>query len=246
MSPYSPRLVIEDLSVERGGHIVLEDLNFEVEPETMIGVIGPSGGGKSTLFQTLAGILPPCEGGIEFQGSLNGKGDVAYVSQSETMNWQFPATVFDVVSMGRYTNGNSWLGWLGRRDKEMVRMCLNQVGMWERRSSLVTDLSGGQRQRVCIARALAQEASVILLDEALSGVDVGAEEGILDLLRTCCVAGRIVMLATHDLTDVMERFDKLLCINCNLHAYGSPEETFSPELIADLYGARSFEIQTAR
>ena len=246
MGPYNPRLVIEDLSVERGGHVVLEGLNFEVESNTMIGVIGPSGGGKSTLFQTLAGILHPSEGGVEFHGSLDSRGDVAYVSQSETMNWQFPATVYDVVSMGRYTNGNIWLGWLGRRDKEMVHMCLNQVGLWGRRSSLMTDLSGGQRQRVCIARALAQEASVILLDEAFSGVDVGAQEGILDLLRTCCVAGRIVMLATHDLTDVMERFDKLLCINCNLHAYGSPEETFSPDLIADLYGTRSFEVQTAR
>ena len=216
-----PRIIVEDVTVVRGGHTALADVSFEVDANNMVGVLGPSGGGKSTLFQTLAGILQPDSGSVRFEGLSPNKGGIAYVSQSDTMNWAFPATVSDVVSMGRYCC-TGWLRRLGGKDREMVRLCLDQVGLWERRSSLVTELSGGQRQRVCIARALAQEASIIMLDEALSGVDVGAQEGILDLLRSCACDDRIVLFATHDLTNLTARFDKVLCLNHHICAYGPP------------------------
>lgn len=242
MATDMPGIIVKDLTVVRGGHTVLSDLSFEVEANTMLGVLGPSGGGKSTLFQTLAGILEPTLGSVKLLGVSAKEGGVAYVSQADTMNWSFPATVLDVVSMGRYWNVG-WLRQLSARDKDMVRMCLNQVGLWERRFSLITDLSGGQRQRVCIARALAQEASVIMLDEALSGVDVGAQESILDLLRSCAIAGRIVMLATHDLTNLSERFDKVLCINHHICSFGAPEDAFTPKVVEELYGSHRFEFE---
>ena len=242
MATERPRIITENLTVVRGGHTVLTDVSFEVEANTMLGVLGPSGGGKSTLFQTLAGILSPNSGSVELQGVKVRKGGVAYMPQVDTMNWRFPATVLDVVSMGRYWNVGR-MRRLGARDKDMVRMCLNQVGLWNRRDSSINDLSGGQRQRVCIARALAQEAKVIMLDEALSGVDVGAQENILDLLRTCAMADRIVLLVTHDLTNIAERFDSVLCINHHVCAYGPPAEAFTPQVIEELYGSHRFEFE---
>lgn len=244
-SPTKPRIIVENLTVVRGGHPVISDVSFEVGPNTMLGVLGPSGGGKTTLFQTMAGLIPHSEGSVTVCGAHAQRGGVAYVSQTDTMNWNFPATVHDVVSMGRYAN----LGWLKRfasRDKDLIRNCLNRVGLWERRNSLVTDLSGGQRQRVCIARALAQESGIIMLDEALSNVDVGAQEGILELLRSCCtIDGKIVLLATHDLTNLEERFDKLLCLNHHICGYGAPAETFTPEIVEELYGAHRDEFDAS-
>ena len=165
---------------------------------------------------------------------------MAYVPQRDNINWRFPATVHDVVMMGR---GNS-VGWFrppGKLDKKMVRDCLERVNLWEQRSSPVTELSGGQRQRVFIARALAQEASILLMDEAFSGVDVGAQEGIVEVLQSLRDEGRIVIISTHDLTNIAERFDRILCINHHMCAYGPPDEAFTPEVLEELYGSHGLE-----
>ena len=172
---------MEDVTVLRGGHTALTEVTFSVGPGTLMGVLGPNGAGKSTLFEAIVGLLPLAKGTVKLHGSANENGGVAYVPQRDKINWQFPATVQDVVTMGRGWN----VGWFrqpGRGDREMVRECLDRVDLWDKRKSLVTELSGGQRQRVFIARALAQEASIILLDEAFSGVDVGAQEGIIEVL----------------------------------------------------------------
>ena len=123
----------------------------------------------------------------------------------------------------------------------MVRDCLERVNLWEQRSSPVTELSGGQRQRVFIARALAQEASILLMDEAFSGVDVGAQEGIVEVLQSLRDEGRIVIISTHDLTNIAERFDRILCINHHMCAYGPPDEAFTPEVLEELYGSHGLE-----
>ena len=123
----------------------------------------------------------------------------------------------------------------------MVRDCLDRVDLWDKRKSLVTELSGGQRQRVFIARALAQEASIILLDEAFSGVDVGAQEGIVEVLQTLRDEGRVVLLATHDLTNMAQRFDQILCINHHVCAQGPPDVAFTPEVLEELYGSHGIE-----
>ena len=197
--------------------------------------------GKSTLFETVAGLLPVARGSVELLGSAARPGGVAYVSQRDNINWNFPATALDVVMMGRYQK----IGWFrqpGERDREFARISLDRVGLWDYREALVTEMSGGQRQRVGIARALAQEASVILLDEAFSGIDVGAQEGIIEILQACVAADRIALVSTHDLTNMMERFDKLLCVNHGIRAYGAPGDVFTPDVLEDLYGSHAREL----
>ncbi len=235
-----PGITVEDVTVERGGHTALTAVTFDVGRGTLMGVLGPNGAGKSTLFDAIAGILPLTRGTVDLHGAEARNGALAYVPQRDSINWRFPATVFDIVMMGR----GGRFGWFrrpGKRDREAARVCLERVGLWERRSALITELSGGQRQRVFIARALAQEASVILLDEAFSGVDVGAQEGIVEVLQSLRDEGRIVLLATHDLTNLAERFDQVLCINHHVCACGPPDVAFTPEVLEELYGAHGIE-----
>ena len=235
-----PGISMEDVTVMRGGHTALTEVTFSVGPGTLMGVLGPNGAGKSTLFEAIVGLLPLTKGTVKLHGSANENGGVAYVPQRDKINWQFPATVQDVVTMGRGWN----IGWFrqpGRQDREMVRDCLDRVDLWDKRKSLVTELSGGQRQRVFIARALAQEASIILLDEAFSGVDVGAQEGIIGVLQTLRDEGRVVLLATHDLTNMAQRFDQILCINHHVCAQGPPDVVFTPEVLEELYGSHGVE-----
>ncbi len=236
----SPGISVDDITVVRGGHTALTDVTFSVGSATLMGVVGPNGAGKSTLLEAIVGLLPLNKGSVRLHGSATEKGGIAYVPQRDRINWTFPATVHDVVMMGRCCN----LGWFrqpGKQDREMVCECLKRVDMWDRRNSLITQLSGGQRQRVFIGRALAQEASVILLDEAFSGVDVGAQEGIIEVLQTLRDEGRVVVLVTHDLTNLAQRFDEILCVNHHVCAQGPPEEAFTPEVMMELYGAHGIE-----
>ena len=231
---------VENVTVIRGGHTVLTDISFSVGAGTLLGVLGPNGAGKSSLFGAIVGTLTLAKGKVTLHGLAALDSGLAYVPQRDSVNWAFPATVNDVVMMGRSWN----IGWLRqprREDREMVRVCLERVNLWEHRNDLVTELSGGQRQRVFIARALAQEAAVILLDEAFSGVDVGAQEGIIEVLRSLRDEGKIVLLATHDLTNLAERFDSVLCINHHVCAYGPPEEAFTLEVLEELYGSHGVE-----
>ena len=241
MATAGPSISVEDLTVVRGGHLALTDVTFDVGEGTLMGVLGPNGAGKSTLFGAIAGTLPITRGSVKLNGAASRKGALAYVPQRDGINWAFPATVQDVVTMGRTLN----IGLFrqpSKKDKAMVRTCLERVGMWEHRSDRITELSGGQRQRVFIARALAQEASVILLDEAFSGVDVGAQEGIVDVLRSLRDEGKVVLLATHDLTNLAQRFDECLCINHHVCACGPPSEVFTAEVLEELYGSHGIEL----
>ncbi len=231
-----PALEVEGLTVEMGGFHVLDGVSFTASSGTLLGVVGPNGAGKSTLFNAIAGILPVLGGRIDVRGS----GGLAYVPQREKVNWRFPLTVSDVVMLGRGRH----IGWLrlpGQRDRELVRLSLDRVGMWEHRSALMTGLSGGQRQRVFVARALAQEADVLLLDEAFSGVDFGSQEGLVGVLRSLRDEGKIVLMATHDLTNLAQRFDEVLCLNHHVCAFGPPEVAFTPSVLEELYGAHGVE-----
>ena len=234
-----PGITVKDVTVVRGGHTALTDVSFEVGPGVLMGVLGPNGAGKSTLFDAIAGILPVTRGTVDLHGAEARKGALAYVPQRDSINWVFPATVHDVVMMGCCNVG--WFRRPGKRDRETVRLCLDRVGLWEQRSALMTELSGGQRQRVFIARALAQEASIIMLDEAFSGVDVGAQEDIVEVLQSLRDEGRIVLLATHDLTNLAQRFDQVLCINHHVCAYGPPDQAFTPDVLEELYGSHGIE-----
>ena len=232
-----PSIVVNDLTIERSGTRVLTDVSFEFGPGTLVGVVGPNGAGKSTLFEAISGRIPVHHGSaaIHTERPLN-QGGVAYVPQRDSINWRIPVTVEDVVMMGR-TNSKGWLRRYGREDRELCRQSLERVNLWDRRSALMTELSGGQRQRAFIARALCQKASVLLLDEAFSGVDLGAQEDIVRVLRGLRDEGKIILLATHDLTNLAERFDICLCINKHVCACGPPEEAFTPKVLEELYGS---------
>ena len=233
---------LQGVTVELDGHEVLSDVTFEVDAGTLMGVVGPNGAGKSTLFNAIAGILPVREGKVTLDRVDEESGALAYVPQRESVNWRFPVTVKDVVMMGRCCR----LGWFrrpGRRDREIVNACLGRVGLWDHRSTLMTELSVGQRQRVFAARALAQEASVLLLDEAFSGVDVAAQEVLVEVLQTLRDEGRIVLLSTHDLTNLAGRFDQVLCLNRHVCACGPPDQVFTSEVMEELYGAHGMSLE---
>ena len=240
-NPHRASMSLQDVTVELGGHMALSNVTFEVDAGTLMGVVGPNGAGKSTLFNAIAGLLPVRQGKVTLHSVDQGRGALAYVPQRESVNWRFPVTVMDVVMMGRCCR----LGWFrrpGKRDRELVKACLGRVGLWDHRSALMTELSGGQRQRVFVARALAQEASVLLLDEAFSGVDTGAQEGLVEVLQTLRDEGRIVLLATHDLTNLAGRFDQVLCLNRNVCACGPPDQVFTSEVMEQLYGAHGLRL----
>ena len=232
-----PSIVVNDLTIERSGIRILTDVSFEFGPGTLVGVVGPNGAGKSTLFEAISGRIPIHHGTAEIRAErpLN-EGAVAYVPQRDSINWRIPVTVEDVVMMGR-TNSRGWLRRYNREDRVLCQKSLERVTLWDRRSALMTELSGGQRQRAFIARALCQEASILLLDESFSGVDVGAQEDIVEVLRGLRDEGKIILLATHDLTNLAKRFDICLCINRHVCACGPPEEAFTPEVLEELYGS---------
>jgi ABC-type Mn2+/Zn2+ transport system ATPase subunit len=228
----------KDLVIELGGVRVLESISFGIKRGSLIGVVGPNGAGKSTLFTTIAGLISPQQGKVLVHGlpPQRVRGRLAYVPQREQVNWRFPLTVWDVVMLGR----SSRLGVLrrpGRADRETVVACLEKVGLLNERSALVSKLSGGQRQRVFVARALALEADVLLLDEAFSGVDVGSQEGLVEVLRALRHDGKTILTATHDLTNLARRFDEVLCINRHICAFGPPSRVFTPAVLEELYGA---------
>ena len=232
---------LQDVTVEFDGHTALNNVTFDVDAGTLMGVVGPNGAGKSTLFNAIAGLQPVRGGKVTLRSVDQGSGALAYVPQRESVNWRFPVTVMDVVMMGRCCR----LGWFrrpGKKDRELVNACLGRVGLWDHRSALMTELSGGQRQRVFVARALAQEASVLLLDEAFSGVDAGAQEGLVEVLQTLRDEGRIIMLATHDLTNLAGRFDEVLCLNRHVCACGPPDQVFTSEVMEELYGAHGLNL----
>ena len=232
---------LQDVTVELDGYVALSNVSFDVDAGTLMGIVGPNGAGKSTLFNAIIGLLPVPRGKVTLHRVDQGSGALAYVPQRDSVNWRVPVTAMDVVMMGRCC----MLGWFrrpGKKDRELVNACLGRVGLWDARSALMTELSGGQRQRVFVARALAQEASVLLLDEVFSGVDAGAQEGIVEVLQTLRDEGRIVLLATHDLTNLAGRFDQVLCLNRQVCACGPPDQVFTPEVMEQLYGAHGLRL----
>ncbi len=228
---------VSEVSVERGSLQILDNVCFTVGSGTITGVVGPNGAGKSTLFNVITGLLPPTSGQVLIHGEEidRVRGKVAYVVQHEQVNWRLPMRVWDVAMLGRVKS----IGWLrrpGREDREAVEDALEKVGMWDRRRSLINELSGGQRQRVSVARALAQEATVLLLDEPFRGVDVASQAALVSVLMRLRDEGNTIMVSSHNLNLVTNYCDECLCINCRVYAYGPPQEVLSQESLTVLYG----------
>lgn len=231
-------LSVHDATVELGGFTALNKITFDVGQGTLVGVVGPNGAGKSTLFNAIVGLVPLESGSIHIHDRPpeEARGTVAYVPQRERVNWRFPVTVGDVMMQGRVRK-TGVLKRPGRADRDFVKHCLDRVGLWERRDDLIGRLSGGQRQRVFVARALAQEVDILLLDEAFSGVDVASQEALVAMLRELRDEGKTVLMATHDLTGLAERFDTTLCLNIHVCAYGPPKDVFTQAVLEEMYGA---------
>lgn len=233
-------IVAEDVTVTyRNGLTALSHASFSVPKGTITALVGVNGSGKSTLFKAIMGFVPVAAGrvtilGLSVREALK-RNLVAYVPQAEEVDWSFPVLVEDVVMMGRYGHMN-WLRIPTRHDRDMVDMALERVGMSAFRKRQIGELSGGQRKRVFLARALAQEGQVILLDEPFTGVDVTTEEQIVALLRKLRDEGRVMLVSTHNLGSVPDFCDRTVFLKGTVIASGPTQETFTEANLERAFG----------
>ncbi len=246
--PNAPALDLRDVVVRYGTFLALDHVTFQVEPHLQVAVVGPNGAGKSTLFKAISGIIKPDAGEIRIFGEPpGGHICIAYVPQRSQIDWNFPATVEDVVMMGR--SGKIGLfRWPRRQDWAIVHNALEQVGIAHLKDRQIGELSGGQQQRVFLARALAQEAELLLLDEPFTGLDAPSQQAILDILQLVRQRGVTVLVSTHDLDLAAQHFDKMMLLNRRVIAYGPPQQVYTPEKLIEAYGGHvhtlTFETQT--
>ena len=214
----------------------LEKISFQAEPGEQIAIIGPNGAGKSTLLKVAAGLLKPDNGSVKMFGyTPDSHICIAYVPQRSEIDWQFPVTVTDVVMMGRARQ----IGLLrrpGKRDREIVQASLQRVQMAHLAHKQIGELSGGQQQRVFIARALALEANLLLMDEPLAGLDMPSQEAMLDILHGLRPDKVTVLLATHDLGLAAERFDRVMLLHKQIVAFGPATAVLTTANLAAAYG----------
>lgn len=244
MSPHirhqesQPVLDVHKLSVRYDGRLALDNLTFHLHAGERVAVVGPNGAGKSTLFKVVAGVLAPSSGEVNVYGSgPRGHVCIGYVPQRSQVDWRFPVTVADVVMMGRIAR----LGWLrmpGRRDWERVHSALGTVGLMELQDRQISQLSGGQQQRMFIARALAQEAALMLMDEPFAGLDLPSRDEILDLLDRLKAQSVTVMVATHDLEEAARYFDRIMLLNQRLFGFGTADMVLQSDRLRAAYGGR--------
>lgn len=218
------------------GGLALDGVSFELCAGERVAVVGPNGAGKSTLFKVIAGVLHPTEGHVDIFGhGPSGHICIAYVPQRSQVDWDFPVNVADVVLMGR-------VGKMGLfrhampRDWEIVHEALKIVNLSHLSKRQIRELSGGQQQRMFIARALAQEAELVLMDEPLTGLDVASQHTIFEILDQLHRRGVTVMVALHDLKMAAERFDRVMLLNARLVGFGAPFEALSSENLIEAYG----------
>ncbi len=223
----------------RNGHTALRNAGFETPRGTITALVGVNGAGKSTLFKAIMGFVPLAKGQIRLLGlpvkAALKQNLVAYVPQSEDVDWSFPVLVEDVVMMGRYGH----MGFLRRpkaADHAAVTAALSRVSMLEYRSRQIGELSGGQKKRVFLARALAQDGQLILLDEPFTGVDVQTEDQIITLLRELRDEGRVMLVSTHNLGSVPEFCDRCVLVKGTVLAYGPTETTFTRKNLEEAFG----------
>lgn len=239
MNPDQIPLEIHDLTVAYHKKPVLYGIDLQISPGGLIGVMGPNGAGKSTLIKAVMGLLPASSGWIKVFGKSYQESCrwVGYVPQRESVDWDFPVNVMDVVLMGRYGKLR-----LGQRpteeDREIARDCLERVKMLPFANRQIGNLSGGQQQRVFLARALAQESDLYLMDEPFVGVDAATESAIIEILRELKQRGKTLLVVHHDLATAKEYFDQLILLNMRLVAFGPTEKVFNAEILQTTYGGR--------
>lgn len=243
-----PAIEIEHLTVSYGSAPALLDVSLSIPAGKLVGVIGPNGSGKSTLIKSVLGFLRPDFGTVKIFGqpAERAKGRVAYVPQRGSVDWDFPVTVREVALMGRYGHV-PWYRELSPADMQAADDALEMVRMTPFRDRQIGQLSGGQQQRVFMARAMAQGADILLLDEPFAGVDAATERAILDVLEQTRAAGRTLIVVHHDLATAAEYFDLVVLMKQRLIAAGPPSAVLHPELLAEVYEGRlhAFEALTS-
>ena len=236
--PDAPVVEFRGVTIHYGdGKPALEDASFALTRGERIAIVGPNGAGKSTLLKAIAGILAPATGSVDVYGAVaGGHICIGYVPQRSQVDWNFPVTVADVVLMGRVARIGLFRQ-AGRNDHRLVTESLAQVGMSELAGRQIGELSGGQQQRVFIARALAQEAELLLMDEPLTGLDMPAQEAIFNILDLLRARGMTVLVSTHDLQLAAERFDRLMLLRRRIIGFGPAAEVLTPANLRQAYGS---------
>ncbi len=233
----APTLAFDAVSVRYDGVLALDDVSFQVGDGEQVALVGPNGAGKSTVFNVIVGKLKPFRGEVQIYGSgPKGHICIGYVPQRNAIDWRFPVTVRDVVMMGR-TGKIGFLRWAGRRDHQLVSQALADVHIDHLADRQIGELSGGQQQRVFLARALAQEAQLLLLDEPFTGLDAPSQQAILEILVELRNRRITVLVATHDLNQAAERFDRILLLNRRLIGDGPPQQVLTAEQLRSAYGS---------
>lgn len=234
-----PSLEVHNLAASYNRMPVLWDIDFQIPQGVLTGIVGPNGSGKTTLLRNIMGLMKADSGYVKIFGEdLNKVRErVSYVPQRESVDWTFPASVREVVEMGRYRNANL-MRRLSKTDKEKVNIALEKVGMLEYANRQISQLSGGQQQRVFLARSLAQDADLYLMDEPFVGVDAATEEAILEVLSELRNEGKTVVIVHHDLQTAYQYFNWIILLNTRLVAAGPKEEVFLQENLREAYGGR--------
>jgi len=239
-----PAIELENVSVRYEQATALEQITLRLNRGDRVAVVGPNGAGKSTLFHVIAGVVRPAAGQVRIYGSgPGGHICVGYVPQRKVIDWAFPVTVADVVMMGR-VGKMGFLRWPSAHDREAVHAALTEVGMQALAKRQIGELSGGQQQRVFLARVLAQEAELLLMDEPLTGLDMPSQEVILALIDRIQQHGVTVMVASHDLNQAGEQFPLLLLLNRRVIAFGPPDKVLTTPNLMAAYGGHMHVVHT--
>jgi len=240
---------VENLTVDYNGKVALHGANLHLGAGAIAGLVGMNGSGKSTLFKAIMGFVAPSSGQVLINNlpirRAQKQGLVAYIPQSEEVDWNFPVSVHDVVMMGRYGYMN-FLRIPSKRDRQVVKDSLTKVQMWDYRDRQIGELSGGQKKRAFLARALAQQGTLMLLDEPFTGVDVKTEKAIIELLLELKAQGHTILISTHDLNSISTFCDQVVFINQTILAYGATQDIFTQENLARTFGEIIPNIKTDR
>jgi manganese/iron transport system ATP-binding protein len=236
--PNKPILDVQHITVRYNGQAALDDITFHLHEGERVAVVGPNGAGKSTLFKVVAGVLQPNAGEVNIFGSRpRGHICIAYIPQRSQVDWNFPVSVADVVMMGRSAKLGP-LTWPHKKDWEHVQRALETVALSDLAARQIGQLSGGQQQRMFIARALAQEAELMLMDEPLTGLDTPSQEDLLNLLDTLQSQKVTVMVATHDLEQAARHFNRIMLLNHRMIAFDTPQNVLRTDNLLQAYGGR--------
>ncbi|OKL36593.1 metal ABC transporter ATP-binding protein [Domibacillus mangrovi] len=234
-----PVLHVSNLFVSYHGNDAIRNMSFSVKPGKLVGIIGPNGAGKSTMLKALLNLIPKDKGEVLFNGKpfVEIRKSVAYLPQRSQIDWDFPINVLDTVMIGTYP-GLGFLKKPRKKEKEWALQCLKEVGMDGFSKRQIGELSGGQQQRVFLARALAQKADILFLDEPFVGVDILSEETIIRILKKLTSMGKTIFVVHHDLSKANEYFDQLLLLNKELIHFGDANIVFQKEILAKAYSGQ--------